>query len=443
MKARIKALFLVVLAFLMAFSSASSAPVWADDEKKGSKPVITDDLVDRYDSYQVYFYNAQQCDPGTTIPGDPGGPIPDGEEWDGSCTPVTATRAAWIKKFLKVIQSVATKNGLPWELIVGQAFQESGGGLHEACDNNPLGLKANGEYIRSGKYCTVHLGARIAKFAKFDSYDEAFNYYANTAAMNKVKNKYPNNPYAAIAYVQSGNPPYFAVCDSESYPQCVGHMGEPTPGYVNAVSSLICGVQKWAKENGIAISPVTWENYKSGEDSGGNNGGVGGGSGSGAVYCGESGIVEPDPDDPDPGSNDLVDLIKKWVWPKYQKDKKEQMPAYAEYMETASYKGACNGNDCGAFVSNIIKASGWDPRYPTTNTSGQKSWLDTHWQRVNPGSLKLGDVGIVLGGGQHHVVLYIGNIPGFQYKFASASQCDHAPMTTNNTASKYTWYRKK
>ena len=160
----------------------------------------------------------------------------------------------------------------------------------------------------------------------------------------------------------------------------------------------------------------------------------------GMEYCDEDEEEDDDSDSPEAGN--LVDFVKKWAWPNYEKGKTEQMPAYEEYMSTeATYKGACSGNDCGAFVANIIKASGWDTSYPQCSTSCQKSWLPQHWTQVSSDSLKLGDVGVKNTG--HHVILYVGSISGFNSNTASASQCDRAPMAgADRDLSKYTWYRK-
>ena len=128
------------------------------------------------------------------------------------------------------------------------------------------------------------------------------------------------------------------------------------------------------------------------------------------------------------------------------------MPAYAEYMDNqATYTGAvcadgAKGVDCGAFVSNIIRASGWDTSYPLGSTSVQKTWLAKNWQKVDDiNSLKLGDVGIKTG----HVILYIGDISGFSSKTASASDCRgpnrRAPSagSSSENLNNYTWYRKR
>lgn len=161
----------------------------------------------------------------------------------------------------------------------------------------------------------------------------------------------------------------------------------------------------------------------------------GGGS---AKFCDE----EDDEEEDEEELGSLAELVKKWAWPEYHAAPYiTRMPAYAEYMDTkATYRGDCAGADCGAFVANIIKASGWDPNYPQCGTGCQSSWLSKNWDTVSVGSLKLGDVGIKSG----HVILYVGSLPGFGSNTASASQCDRAPMAgADKNLNIYTWYRRR
>lgn len=418
--------------------------------------VISDDLLQKNSAYNIFFYNAEQaCTPGTTIPGQGGGaPFTGGaEKWNGACTPLSASRASWLRGQINGMQAAATANGLPWEMIAGQVLMESGGGRAEVCPHNPLGLKAK----KGWPSCN-------GIFASFNSYQEAYQYYVDSIIpIRAAKGKHPNDPYSAIAYIQYGTTPAYAVCDGlGTFPNCVGHAGEPTPGYVQNTSSLICGIQKWAKSEGIAISAVTWENYGTG---GGNSGSGANESGSGneseaddesgsdnsadtqatvgtaAVYCGADGVPSGDPAET-PEAGNLADFVKKWAWSSYKgRGFTEKMPAYNEYINTqATYKGGCNGVDCGAFVANIMKASGWDPNYVQGSTYYQQTYLANNWNRVNVDSLQLGDVGIKPG----HVIMYVGNIDGFNSNTASASLCTRAPMAgADSNLSIYTWYRRR
>lgn len=408
--------------------------------------VIPGHLQKKYHNYQIRFYNSEQeCASGTIVGG--GGepnkhPYAGDEKWNGSCTGMTAARADWLKKQIPGMQKAATANGIPWELIAAQAIAESGGGSSEVCPYNPLGLKG------SGPSCD-------GRHRSFNSYEEAYQHYVNNIIpIKKVKYKYPNDPYSAIAYIQYGSGAPYAQCSKPEYltnpnHSCYGHkLGDPTPSYVNNVSSIICGIQKWAKGEGIAISATTWENYSPSDTNEEpeeveeeeeeeivdyeNK----------TTYCNEEGSSEEDEDYESPEAGNLESYVKAWAWPEYHKAPyTNKKPAYADYINTqASYTGSCNGVDCGAFVANIIKASGWDTSYPQTGTAGQSSWLAKNWNKVSSDSLRLGDVGIKPG----HVILYVGSISGFGSNTASASQCERAPMAgADKNLGNYTWYRKR
>ena len=407
---------------------------------------LNKDEYNRYAQNSIYFYDPdKECIPGEEgDDGEPGEPFEGEEKWDGACSTMTQSRIDWVKKYLSALKTKASENGIPWELIPAQVFQESGGGKHEACANNPLGLKAKKGHAKCSN-----------GFAKFNSYEEAFQYYMDSIIpINELKGKYPQDPYSAVSFIQYGASKSYAVCDSEKYEQCVGHMGEPTPGYVQGVSSLICGIQKWAQGEDIKISKVTWKDYTGGGDGGGDEDTKEGEDGENDEEDDEEESEECEEDDGDdddeieePEAGNLVSYVKAWAWPTYRKDYTVRMPAYAEYMDNkATYKGDCSGVDCGAFVANIMKASGWDPNYVQGSTAYQRFYLKNNWQEVtDTDSLRLGDVGVKKTG--HHVILYVGNISGFNSKTASASQCDRAPMAgrenDDSIKNNYTWYRKK
>lgn len=121
----------------------------------------------------------------------------------------------------------------------------------------------------------------------------------------------------------------------------------------------------------------------------------------------------------------------------------------SKYGNDAAHK---YGNDCGAFVYNLMVTSGFEPNYPPTYTGGQEPWLKKNWEDIfkgNPvdvGRLEPGDVGIIAGS---HVFVWIGDIEDFQGKSAEAANGSNTAPTailasnTYSAPSKYTWYRKK
>ena len=116
------------------------------------------------------------------------------------------------------------------------------------------------------------------------------------------------------------------------------------------------------------------------------------------------------------GKQEYYDLIKKGVW----------------------YKGGCGGNDCGGFVTIMMRESGWDKKYNPGRCgtwckgNGQMPYLQnsSKWQDVTSQiksnkDAKPGDVLIY----KSHTLLFAGSIPGFDSPMVSASyskNCAHS-----------------
>ncbi|MBR3180018.1 glucosaminidase domain-containing protein, partial [Candidatus Saccharibacteria bacterium] len=201
-----------------------------------------------YDSNQIMFYNPEEgCVPsgGTvtenpTAPGATGGNttfVSEGNEhghWEGGCSGM-GSYDDFLRKYNGPIRTAAARNGVPWEAMISQMIIESGGGVHEVCANNPLGLK--GEPSCDGQH-------RI-----FSSHEEAFNYYfSSIIPVKRSAGRFSQNPYSYIEFIEYGDPNAVYAEDSQ---------------YVTKVSDIICGVQKWAQANGIPISAETYSNFKS------------------------------------------------------------------------------------------------------------------------------------------------------------------------------------
>lgn len=144
-----------------------------------------------------------------------------------------------------------------------------------------------------------------------------------------------------------------------------------------------------------------------------------------------------------------------YAWPNYRGNDVERKPEYAAAVKKTEsegrYVGDCHGVDCGGFVTILVRDSGLDPSYNSSgkggNTSAQKAWAEKNWQTVgrggsfNTADLKAGDVALKEG----HTYIYVGDVPGFDSKIASASQCERAPMAGKESLvdNEFTWYRKK
>ncbi|MEO8911970.1 MAG: phage tail tip lysozyme [Candidatus Saccharimonas sp.] len=115
--------------------------------------------------------------------------------------------------------------------------------------------------------------------------------------------------------------------------------------------------------------------------------------------------------------------------------------------------------DCGGFITTLMHSSGYDPTYNTNSdgkgggpTQDQFNWLMANWNDLGPasnidvGTLQPGDVWVTNGSG--HTFVYVGDIPGFSAKAASASQNDRVPMADNHQSLTSDqqgahWFRKK
>lgn len=161
----------------------------------------------------------------------------------------------------------------------------------------------------------------------------------------------------------------------------------------------------------------------------------------------------------------LAQTTLAYAWPTYKGNtviaKPEWVDAYKKARSEGKYIGGTNypGIDCGGFVTNLVLDSGLDPSYNHGGklldgagaTTTQEEWLRANWERLpkgmNPADLHPGDVAIKssLDGELGHTFIYVGEIPGFESKIASASLDERAPMAGKEspTDRDFNWYRKK
>lgn len=157
----------------------------------------------------------------------------------------------------------------------------------------------------------------------------------------------------------------------------------------------------------------------------------------------------------------FAETVKAYAWPTYKGNTLEMQPAYVDAVAKARstpgmYVGDGQGAwgvDCGVFVTLLVRDSGFDPGYNYDgkggNTSIQYQWTSEHWQKlgdagsIDPATLQPGDVA---NNESTHTFIYVGDIPGFESKIASASWGERAPMADtaqSPTQSGFTWFRKK
>ena len=147
----------------------------------------------------------------------------------------------------------------------------------------------------------------------------------------------------------------------------------------------------------------------------------------------------------------LTQTVVAYAWPEWA-ERTDQMPAYTDAVNKAKsqglYTGGYNGNDCGAFVTLLIRNSGFDQGYNSNgrggNTIAQEAWLASHWERISStdgGDRQPGDVAI----NADHTYVYVGQVGGFGSKIASASLGDRAPTAGHESPvdPSFRWYRRK
>lgn len=163
---------------------------------------------------------------------------------------------------------------------------------------------------------------------------------------------------------------------------------------------------------------------------------------------------------------DLAETTLAYAWPQYHKAPyTTKKPEYEAAVKKASSEGRYVGDlkypgvDCGGFVTTLLVDSGFEPEYNSGgkfdkgagNTVAQRNWAEKNWKALGSGSsinvadLQPGDVAFSPG----HTFVYVGTIPGFDSKIASASVSFNgdgwrSPMAGKEspTSGDVTWFRK-
>lgn len=161
------------------------------------------------------------------------------------------------------------------------------------------------------------------------------------------------------------------------------------------------------------------------------------------------------------GSGKLSEYVTLYAWPDGPHGT-EKKPEYASAVSTAQSEGrfvGSDGVDCGGFVTTLLYDSGFDKTYNSNakggNTAAQQAWVESNWQRLGSAGgtyepdgssftedkLQPGDVAFVPG----HTWIYVGDIPNFSSKYASASLGERAPSAGSEGFSYNSpvWYRSK
>lgn len=169
------------------------------------------------------------------------------------------------------------------------------------------------------------------------------------------------------------------------------------------------------------------------------------------------------------GASGLQDYTLKYAWKElYHEPRTQRRDDYVTAMGSAVKDGRYTGHpsseemrgvDCGVFVTTLLYDSGFDKTYNSDAKGGgsaeQEAWASANWQRLGSANgtyepdgskftddkLQPGDVAFVEG----HVWLYVGEVNGFESKYASASYGEKAPSAAGEGFDwkDARWYRKK
>lgn len=167
------------------------------------------------------------------------------------------------------------------------------------------------------------------------------------------------------------------------------------------------------------------------------------------------------------GSAAILEKIKEFAWADYRDVGKsnamEKKPKYQEAVNRSSYKGDCDGVDCGAFVTIVMRESGADPAYntnPEGSTTQQLAYLrraaaaGKYTKVTDKAKLQAGDIAIrdkddPIRNRGGHTFFFVGTAikqdadgkPWTGGQAASSSQCERAPMASGmDTFEDYEWY---
>jgi len=173
------------------------------------------------------------------------------------------------------------------------------------------------------------------------------------------------------------------------------------------------------------------------------------------------------------GKDSIIQKIREFAWPTYRSagssGATEKRQAYQDAVDRSSYTGSCDGIDCGAFVTIVMRESGADPEYntdPEGNTTQQIAYLrknsgpgGKYTKVASKPALLPGDIAVREDGQfccknngdsySGHTFFYVGDAittdsegnPWEGRGGASASQCERAPMASGvDTFELYEWY---
>lgn len=419
-----------VLGFLMVFSKPAFA--------------LSDWLMEKYSDYQIYFYNAEQSDeerPKEPICG-PGVVLGENQNYAGEIVWSNAELAA-IEANQPIYEEAANEYGFPWQILAVlhsmehnlmkdnpgngqgayQLYTYTNGGRNENAFY-PVGPIDDAEFLRQSKIAASVVVGKVPASELSSNSDSVkrFFFLYNGAARTYIQKAINMGFTAEQANNGEGSVYVMNRYDAQRDPNS-SEMSSYWPGrYVgdgrydpNATSMVFGAFVKYMA--------------------------LGGESGGG--YCNNSGSI--------------VDtaILLSWGDKTHAKDdpKPEYVNAMKEvgnYFEPCRSEGDCApiGASCDIFVSTVMRYSGADSNFPSTNPSAQKDYMDSNtsmYSRVDAGDvseLQSGDILVKVDNGRH-IYIFLGNVDGEQMK-AEASYNDRTAEHFSGAVSltNYSVYRR-
>ena len=379
-----------------------------------------------YGQNNLVFYNPDEalCQP-TYSGGDDSG-APSGGGYD---------RLKWVvQEYGQYAMEMQREFGTPWEVVLAQMQKESSVGTAgiavNGATNNWLGITGEGD---AG---SITLNRKWAVFSSLRGSIEAW------AGWRVLRNGYYDKAFVFLDPSNYNLPSFLSTMIHTYAPSSDGNDEEQ---YVKDVLSFINGpiAEKraelgWPSSIELAINeniPIGGRHAigSSAEEAASSQAAPTAEicNSNGQLISGENGAA-------------IASLALLVAWPDNDHHN-EVKPEFAEYAQKVGSPTSLSfAQDCGHFVSVVIRNT-VDPGFPEGGTKNMESYMDSSdsWTKIenlnNTSNLQPGDVLVVNrgsgGGGDGHIMIYTGDVNG--YNLASASYSTTGNARTGNVGSVY------
>ena len=323
----------------------------------------------------------------------------DGQRSNG----LSSLQASFVDQYHDIAEKLSIEFGIPWETVVAQGILESAAGTSNFAvnRNNFFGIGAFDSNPDAAKsYPTPTAGWR--------------GYYENIQKTATYRNhnafSHPDDPYKYLEAIKAA-----------------GYATDPN--YIAKISKLIAAIENRSQEKGWASSKELTEAHPEMISNANQNA-------QGANIAETSaGTIESVGCITDPTANgDIVSTALKYAWPNeddtcsdgssiinWSSDPRrcynDIKPAYQAAVENLfGTQPLSYYQDCGHFVSAVIRSSDTDSNFPQSGTGNMLPYLQSHpelWAEVenlgNTSNLQPGDVFINRVGEHGHIMIFTGD----------------------------------